>query len=96
MGSNLIDFVNEEKSKINSFDSGNLECIKRIIRKAIDTYHLKSYEEVEETDIGSIRFLYIHSIVEENLLSKIVEELRNSQEDLNIEGVYEGYVIRTY
>jgi hypothetical protein len=93
MGSNLIDFVNEEKGKINNFDSRSFECIKKIIRQAIDFYNLKSYEEVEETQLGSIRFLHIHSIVEENLLSKIVDELIK---DLNIEGLYEGYVIRDY
>ncbi|MCP8616335.1 DUF6407 family protein [Salirhabdus salicampi] len=96
MGYNLIDFANEEKGKINNFDSNNTECIKKIIRKAIVFYALKSYEEVEKHHLGSIRILHIHSIVEENLLSKIVYELRNSQQDLNIEGVYEGYVIRDY
>lgn len=96
MSSNLIDFVNQAKGEINNFDSRNFECNKMIIRKAIDFYNLQSYEEVEETDLGSIRFLHIHSIVEENLLSKIVDELRSGQKDLDIEGVYEGYIIRDY
>ncbi|MCY8335253.1 DUF6407 family protein, partial [Bacillus spizizenii] len=69
-----------------------IECMKKVIRKAIDFYHLKTYEEVEETHVGSVRFLHVHSIMEENMLSKIVVVIRNGETDLDIEGVYEGHV----
>lgn len=68
----------------------------KVIRKAIHFYHLKSYEEVEETHLGSVRFLHVHSMMEENMLSKIVAVTRNGTTDLDIEGVYEGYVVREY
>lgn len=68
----------------------------KVIRKAIDFYHLKTYEEVEETHVGSVRFLHVHSIMEENMLSKIVVVIRNGETDLDIEGVYEGHVVREY
>ncbi|MCM3405379.1 MULTISPECIES: DUF6407 family protein [Bacillaceae] len=96
MDSNLTDFVIETIEDISMFDYKDLECIKRVIRKAIDVYNLKSYEELEETQSGVIRFLYIHSMMEENILSKIVEITRNSEIELDIEGVYEGHVIRDY
>jgi hypothetical protein len=96
MDTNLIDFVIETIEEISKFDYDNLECIKRVIRKAIDVYNLKSYEEVEVTQTGVIRFLHIHSMMEENILSKIVEVSRNSETALDIEGVYEGHVIRDY
>jgi hypothetical protein len=96
MDSNLTVFVIETIEEINMFDCENMECIKKVIRKAIDFYNLKSYEEVEETHLGSIRFLHIHSIMEENILTKIVEVSRNSKTELDIEGVYEGHVIREY
>lgn len=93
---NLIDFVTEAMGEISDFDYRNMECIKKVVRKAIDVYQLNSYEEMEETKLGTIRFLHIHSIIEENLLSKIVEISINSETELNIEGVYEGHVIRDY
>jgi hypothetical protein len=93
---NLIDFVIETIREINNFDCENKDCLKKIIRKAIDVYNLKSYEEIEENHLGVIRFLHIHSIIEENLLSKIVEASINCETELNIEGVYEGHVIRNY
>ncbi|UHA58627.1 DUF6407 family protein [Metabacillus litoralis] len=96
MKTNLTDFVIETIKEISNFNYENVECIKRVIRKAIDVYHLKSYEEVEETQTGVIRFLHIHSMLEENILSKIVEVSRNSETTLDIEGVYEGHVIRDY
>ncbi|MGQ9010526.1 DUF6407 family protein [Bacillus stercoris] len=96
MDSNLTDFVTKTIEDMNSFDRENTECMKKVIRKAIDFYHLKSYEEVEETHLGSIRFLHIHSIMEENMLSKMIVVIRNGNTDLDIEGVYEGHVVREY
>ncbi len=96
MKTNITDFVYTTIEEMCNFDYENLECIKKVIRKAIDVYNLKSFEEVEETQSGAIRFLYLRSMMEENLLSKIVEVTRNSKTELDIEGVYEGHVIRDY
>lgn len=67
----------------------------KVMRKAIDFYHLKSYEEVE-THLGSVRFLHVHSIIEENMLSKMIVVIRNGKTDLDIEDVYAGHVVREY
>ncbi|MEC1291535.1 DUF6407 family protein [Bacillus mojavensis] len=96
MNANLTDFVTKTIEEMSSFDRDNMECIKKVIRKAIDSHHLKSYEEVEETHLGSVRFLHIHSMMEENMLSKMIVVLRNGKTDLDIEGVYEGHVVREY
>ncbi|MED1121092.1 DUF6407 family protein [Bacillus atrophaeus] len=96
MGANLTDFVTKTIEEMSQFDRENMECLKKIIRKAIDFYHLKSYEEVEETHLGSVRFLHVHSIMEENMLSKMIVVSRYCKTDLDIEGVYEGHVVREY
>ncbi|MCR6597083.1 DUF6407 family protein [Bacillus halotolerans] len=96
MGANITDFVTKTIEEMTLFDRENRECMKKVIRKAIHFYHLKSYEEVEETHLGSVRFLHVHSMMEENMLSKIVAVTRNGTTDLDIEGVYEGHVVREY
>ncbi|MEI1419912.1 DUF6407 family protein [Bacillus cabrialesii] len=96
MESNLIDFVTKTIEEMSAFDRENMECLKKVTRKAIDFYHLKSYEEVEETHLGSVRFLHIHSIMEENMLSKMIVVSRNGKTDLDIEDVYAGHVVREY
>ncbi|MEC1550355.1 DUF6407 family protein [Bacillus rugosus] len=96
MGVNLPDFVTKTIEEMSQFDRDNMECMKIVIRKAIDFYHLKSYEEVEETHLGSVRFLHVHSMMEENMLSKMIVVSRNGKTDLDIEGVYEGHVVREY
>ncbi|MCC8353554.1 MULTISPECIES: DUF6407 family protein [Bacillus] len=96
MGVSITDFVTKTIEEMSSFDRENMECMKKVIRKAIHFYHLKSYEEVEETHLGSVRFLHVHSMMEENMLSKIVAVTRNGTTDLDIEGVYEGFVVREY
>ncbi|MED4647697.1 DUF6407 family protein [Bacillus inaquosorum] len=96
MNANLTDFVMKTIEEMSSFDRENMECMKKVIRKAIDFYHLKSYEEVEETHLGSVRFLHVHSMMEENILSKMIVVSRNGKTDLDIEGVYEGHVVREY
>ncbi|UTL72938.1 DUF6407 family protein [Bacillus halotolerans] len=96
MGVSITDFVTKTIEEMGSFDRENMECMKKVIRKAIHFYHLKSYEEVEETQLGSVRFLHVHSMMEENMLSKIVAVTRNGTTDLDIEGVYEGFVVREY
>ncbi|MCY7894809.1 DUF6407 family protein [Bacillus vallismortis] len=96
MASNVTDFVTKTIEEMSPFDRENMKDMKKIIRKAIDYYHMQSYEEVEETHLGSIRFLLIHSMMEENMLSKMVVVTRNGKTDLVIEDVYEGYVVREY
>ncbi|BDG78458.1 hypothetical protein BSF_01870 [Bacillus subtilis] len=96
MGVSITDFVTKTIEEMSSFDRENMECMKKVIRKAIHFYYLKSYEEVEETQLGSVRFLHVHSMMEENMLSKIVAVTRNGTTDLDIEGVYEGFVVREY
>ncbi|KUP38127.1 hypothetical protein AU387_00195 [Bacillus halotolerans] len=96
MGASITDFVTKTIEEMTLFDRENMECMKKVIRKAIHFYHLKSYEEVEETHLGSVRFLHVHSMMEENMLSKIVAVTRNGTTDLDIEGVYEGHVVREY
>ncbi|MEG7379998.1 DUF6407 family protein [Bacillus subtilis] len=96
MAANLTDFVTKTIEEMNPFDRENIECMKKVMRKAIDFYHLKSYEEVEETHLGSVRFLHVHSIIEENMLSKMIVVTRNSKTDLDVEDVYAGHVVREY
>lgn len=40
MSANLTDFVTKTIEDMNSFDRKNMECMKKLIRKAIDFYHL--------------------------------------------------------
>jgi len=93
---NLHAFVIETTRTIVNFDGENIEDIKKVIRNALEFYNLHSYEEFETTELGSIRFLHVHSMIEENLLSKIVEIAMNGEGDLNIEGLYKGHIIRNY
>ncbi len=96
MGTNLTDFITRTIEEMSPFDRENKECLKTVMRKAIDFYHFTSYEEVEKNHFGSVRFLHIHSMIEENMLSKMIVVLRNGKTDLDIEGVYEGHVIKEY
>lgn len=96
MNKSLPDFVKETIIQLENFDDGNLECIQEVVRKAIDFYKLKSREEVQETDLGEIRLLHLISVIEENLLSKIIEQSILGDNDLNIEALYKGHIIRYY
>lgn len=96
MSSNLKDFVKMTVAGMDNFNEKNLECIKEVVTEAIDFYKLKSYEEVEESRLGKIKFLHINSIMEENLLSKIAEISMGIDQGYYIEDVYEGRVIREY
>jgi len=64
LDSNLTDFIMKTIEEMSIFDSENIECIKKVSSKAIEFYHLKSYEEVEENHLRSVRFLHVHSIME--------------------------------
>lgn len=96
MSTSLKDFVQNTVKAIDHFDKNNMDCIKNIVREAINFYKLNSYEEVEETNEGTRRFLYIHSIMEENLLSKVVELSVGIDRDIFLEEVYQSFVIRQY
>ncbi|RDI41847.1 DUF6407 family protein [Falsibacillus pallidus] len=92
----ITEFVRKTISEMNGFDKDHKEGIQEIIGMALEVYQLKSYEEVEETSSGKIRYLYIDSMMEENMLSKIVEVSTEGDPDWTIESVYDSRVIREY
>ncbi|KUP08933.1 hypothetical protein Q75_01915 [Bacillus coahuilensis p1.1.43] len=97
MKQNLHDFVKERLTAI-PLDENNrneMESFQQMIRDAIDYYGLNSYEEVEVMRSKKVHFIYIHSIIEETLLSKVAQ-IALSDEHANIENVYAGRVIREY
>ncbi|ART75094.1 hypothetical protein B4U37_03110 [Sutcliffiella horikoshii] len=96
MSTSLNDFVQKTVEAMDHFDKNNMDCVKDVVRDAINFYKLNSYEEVEETNEGTTRSLYIHSMVEENLLSKVVELSVGTDRDLYLEEVYQSFVIRQY
>ncbi|WP_216831816.1 DUF6407 family protein [Alkalihalobacterium elongatum] len=96
MKKNIEQFVNEVTSHINEVNEVDMSNIKEVVRKAISYYELKSYEEREQTKQGTSDYLYIHSMIEENMLSKIVTRTINDGNDHYIEEVYQGCVIRRH
>lgn len=96
MNKNIYTFVSETIEHTKGFDPTDRECIRGIIRKAIDFYKLGSYEEIEKTDKGNIHTIHIDSMIEENLLSKVVEHSMFPETDIDIEVVYNGKVYRHY
>ena len=96
MRTSLKDFVQNTVKAMDRFDKNNMDCIKDVVREATNFYKLNSYEEVEETNEGTTRFLYLHSMMEENLLSKVVEISVGTDRDVYLEEVYQSFVIRQY
>ncbi|KPB05983.1 DUF6407 family protein [Bacillus sp. CHD6a] len=96
MSANLQDFVQHTMVRMEHFDPQNVDCIKKLVKEAIHFYKLNSYQEEEETVEGTTEFLYIHSMMEENLLSKVVELSMGTNKGFDIEEVYKGCVIREY
>lgn len=94
MSKSLNDFVNEAIN--NDFKEDDIEAMKDLVRKAVQYFNLKSREEAELTETGFIRVLHLASIIEENLLSKIIELSLKDDSHLSVEEVYEGKVIRYY
>jgi hypothetical protein len=94
MSNSLNDFVNQAVTK--DFKEGDIEAFKDLVRKAVEYFNLKSREEAEVTEAGIVRVLHLASIIEENLLSRIIELSLKSDRPLSVEGVYEGQVIRYY
>ncbi|MCT2536327.1 DUF6407 family protein [Aquibacillus koreensis] len=93
---NFQDFVTKEITKISDFDHNKLDSIRELVRKAIEYYELDSFEEVEKTESTNRRYLHIYSMMEENVLSKIVKLALDHNGEHDIESVYEGYIIRDY
>ncbi|OZM56908.1 hypothetical protein CIB95_09055 [Lottiidibacillus patelloidae] len=93
---NFEDFVIKTVNNISNFDNENMDCIKQVVKEAIACYKLKSYEEIEETKSGAVKILHIHSMAEENLLSKVVQSAIKGDNTYNVEAVYEGRVVREY
>ncbi|MFN7249480.1 MAG: DUF6407 family protein [Anaerobacillus sp.] len=96
MSKSLNDFVNEAITNTNEFKEDDIEALKDLVRKAVQYFNLKSREEAELTEVGIVRVLHLASIIEENLLSKVVELSLKGGQHLSVEGVYEGQVIRYY
>ncbi|QOR68081.1 hypothetical protein IM538_08220 [Cytobacillus suaedae] len=96
MNKNIYTFVSETIENTTGFDPQSRECIRELIRKAIDFYNLHSYEEIDNTEFGLIHTIHIDSMIEENLLSKVVEHSMNSEHDIDIEDLYNGKVYRHY
>ncbi|UCZ53912.1 DUF6407 family protein [Bacillus shivajii] len=92
--SHLNEFVNQAIKKYD-FSKDHVETNRALVREAIEFYQLKSYEEVEITKEGTNRILHLHSIMDENLLSKIIE-LAIKSNPPSVEAVYNGRVIRYY
>ncbi|WP_433745799.1 DUF6407 family protein [Falsibacillus pallidus] len=92
----ITEFVRMTISEMNGFDKDHKEGIQQIIAKAIEVYQLKSYEEVEDTHEGRVRFIYIDSMMEENMLAKIIDVSTEGDPDWTIESVYDSRVIREY
>ncbi|MFD1738024.1 DUF6407 family protein [Bacillus salitolerans] len=96
MNSNFKDFVKKTTEEMDYFDHNDLDCFKELVTEAIGFYKLKSYEETEDTKAGNMKYLYVHSMAEENLLSKIIELAITSNKSFGVEDVYEGRIIREY
>lgn len=87
----LMDFVRDTIQQIKDFNSNDLNHVKEVIRLAIVYYDLKTFEKFEEREI-----LYIASIIEENMLSKIASLTIANGKESSIEYIYHGYVVRNY
>ncbi|WP_246939525.1 DUF6407 family protein [Bacillus pinisoli] len=96
MSMSLHDFIQQQIEMIQGFDSSNNQNIQEVVRKTIKHYQLKSFEELEESSNGTLIYLYIHSMAEENILNRVVTLSTNMNSDMSVEAVYEGKVIRQY
>ncbi|ARK29782.1 DUF6407 family protein [Halalkalibacter krulwichiae] len=96
MTTHLQAFVVDAKRQIKGFDEQNVECIREIVRKSMAFYQMKSYEEVEETQFGRVHSLHLHSMMEENVLAKVVKLAMNQEEGLSLEELYNSHISRHY
>ncbi|WP_078553645.1 DUF6407 family protein [Bacillus alkalicellulosilyticus] len=93
---NIQQFVKDSIETITSYQSDNKENVKHIVKSALKTFPLKSHEQTEVVANQEVVIIYLHSIMEENILTKIVQEASENMENLDIEALYEGRVIRNY
>ncbi|GAE35496.1 DUF6407 family protein [Halalkalibacter akibai] len=91
----FTEFVKETKQSLKEFDPNNDQHIKDIVRKAIQYYDLQSTEKVEDPE-KSVETLYVASMIEENILSKITELASENSELDSIEALYNGFIIRKH
>lgn len=92
----LKQFVLNKIENISDFDTRTSKSIKKVIRSTIKDFKFRSVVKVKETETGGCEILYLASAVEEKLLSKIAEFAIGSEEEVSIESIYEGYVVRKY
>ncbi|MBM7663091.1 hypothetical protein JOC85_003917 [Bacillus mesophilus] len=93
---NLEDFIKEYKGSIKNFNPSNIEHLRSMITSGVDSFNLKSFEEVEDIEGEDRSFLYVHSMAEENLLTKMIQLSFDHNSELTIEDVYQGRIIRQY
>ncbi len=86
----LSEFAKEATTNIAQFHPRNTEHLKELIRLAIEQFQMKSVEKVEQ---GST-YLYLTSMAEENILSKILELATG--EEMNLEDIYNSQIIRRH
>lgn len=86
----LVAFVQEASKSLPNFDPKNDNIIKELIVKAIEYYQL-------QTVVGEeMKVIYINSMAEENILSRLVELTRGEGSEMSIESLYEGCIVRNY
>ncbi|MDT8859678.1 DUF6407 family protein [Alkalihalobacillus sp. MEB130] len=89
------DFVQDQIKKIEQFDCSKSE-IKTIIKSAIQYYDLKSEEIIDETESGAAGVLYLASMAEENILTKIVYLSSGNKTGNSLEQVYNSRIVRKH
>ncbi|MBB6454919.1 Na+/phosphate symporter [Salirhabdus euzebyi] len=94
--SSFDQFVQQRILEKKNYNSHNYQDIKDIIKQGIHYYQLNSAEKLHDTEEGKKEVLYIHSMMEENILSKIATLASNNDGEINIEAIYEGYIVRNY
>ena len=92
----LAQFTEEALLHLNIFDAANMSCVKEVIKLAITYYELKSEERVELVEGRNIEVLYLHSMMEENILTKVVELTTGKKDEITIEAVYNGSIVRKH
>ncbi|ADU28816.1 DUF6407 family protein [Evansella cellulosilytica] len=92
----INEFVINVTKDRETFNSSDMEQIKEILRLAMSYYELRSKEvnELHEGNHSSV--LYLDSIMEENILLKVVEIASHSDDQLSLEQIYESKVVRRH
>lgn len=90
--SQLAEQLLEDKGDMDFHEKSNIQ---EQVKKAINYYKLNSEDIIEQGGDRPVRTLYIASIAEENMLTKFVQILTNN-ENITIESVYDGSIIRRH